>query len=262
MSADIKIDGDLAGCADLVRRGDPDRFLAIMAAPAEKRGALFVIYAFNLEIARAPWITKEAMIAEMRLQWWIDAIEEIYAGKVVRRHEVVTPLAALIAEKNLPRELFDDLIVARRWDIYSEPHAHAFAFQDYIMHTSGNLMGLACLSVGMPKDDLVAALEYGYADGVARLFLAIPELENAQRKPLVDGRSDAVGTLAENALMRMNETTFAGNTANAALRTAWMAKPMLKSALRAPASVGDGQLSITDFRKKLRLIIKSFLNKY
>ena len=262
MATNVTFDVDITGCADLVRRGDPDRFLAIMSAPVGRRAALFVIYAFNLEVARAPWVTKEAMIAEMRLQWWQDAIEEIYTGKDVRRHEVVTPLAALIAERDLPRELFDEMIAARRWDIYSEPHAHAFAFQDYVMHTSGNLMALACLSVGMAADDMGVAQEYGYGDGIARLFLAIPELENAQRKPLFDGRSGAVQKLAGNAFERMKRARFSDKGANSALRTAWMAMPILKIAMRDPARVGAGQLATTDFRKKLRLLVKSIFNRY
>ena len=68
---------DIGNCANLVRRGDYDRFLAIMSAPIKKRGALFIIFAFNLEVVRAPWVTKEPMISEMRLQWWLDSINEI-----------------------------------------------------------------------------------------------------------------------------------------------------------------------------------------
>ena len=40
---------DLNACADLVRRADPDRFLAAMASPVAARSALFPIYAFNVE---------------------------------------------------------------------------------------------------------------------------------------------------------------------------------------------------------------------
>ena len=42
----------LNACAELVRQGDPDRFLATMAAPPEARAKLFPLYAFNLEVAR------------------------------------------------------------------------------------------------------------------------------------------------------------------------------------------------------------------
>ena len=43
----------VAACAELVERGDPDRFRAVMAAPVEARAQLFPLYAFNLEVARA-----------------------------------------------------------------------------------------------------------------------------------------------------------------------------------------------------------------
>ena len=52
-------------CAEMVRAGDPDRYLSAMTAPVASRARLLVLYAFNLEVARAPWVTKEEMIAEM-----------------------------------------------------------------------------------------------------------------------------------------------------------------------------------------------------
>ncbi|MEN9060069.1 hypothetical protein [Ponticoccus litoralis] len=45
---------DLHACAELVQRADPERFRAVMAAPVAARAALFPIYAFNIEVARAP----------------------------------------------------------------------------------------------------------------------------------------------------------------------------------------------------------------
>ena len=67
-----------------------------MAAPVAAREKLFPIYAFNVEVARAPWVASEPMIGEMRLQWWRDALEEIAEGKGVRQHEVTTPLASVL----------------------------------------------------------------------------------------------------------------------------------------------------------------------
>ena len=60
---------DINGCAGLVQRGDADRFMAIMAAPVSARAVLFPLFAMNIEVSRAPWVTQESMIAEMRLQW-------------------------------------------------------------------------------------------------------------------------------------------------------------------------------------------------
>ena len=53
----------LAACADVVQRGDPDRFAAVMAAPVWVLARLWPQYAFNLEVARSHWVTKEPMIA-------------------------------------------------------------------------------------------------------------------------------------------------------------------------------------------------------
>ena len=50
-----------AHCETLVRAADKDRFLATLFAPAEHRGALYALYAFNVEVARVreairePW---------------------------------------------------------------------------------------------------------------------------------------------------------------------------------------------------------------
>ena len=75
----------VAACAELVQRGDPDRFLAVMAAPVGVRAQLLPLYAFNLEVARAPWVTQEPLIAEMRLQWWRDVVENAGSGVGVWR---------------------------------------------------------------------------------------------------------------------------------------------------------------------------------
>lgn len=248
-------------CAELVERGDPDRYLSAMTAAPDDRGALMVLYAFNLEVVRAPWVTKEAMIAEMRLQWWTDAIEEIYAGAEVRRHEVVTPLAALIVDKALDRTAFDALIEARRWDIYKELHADQAAFDRYISATSAGLMWLAAQALGAADTDKAAVMDYGYGAGVAALFRAIPALENAQKYPLVDGTTTGVSNLANSALTRLGAVKTLANPAKAALRAAWMAKNTLKIAAQSPELVASGGLETSEFYKKISLLVKSMLNR-
>ena len=108
----MEFDADLTACAQLVETGDPARFAAVMAAPVAVRAKLFPLYAFNIEVSRAPWVTQEPMIAEMRLQWWRDALEEIRERGVVRRHEVVARLAHILRPEDTER--LDDLILARR----------------------------------------------------------------------------------------------------------------------------------------------------
>ena len=131
-------------CAQLVARGDPDRFAAVMAAPVALRARLFVLYAFNLEVARAPWVTREPLIAEMRLQWWRDVVAE----SAPRAHEVAGPLFDLIRDAALPVDVLDRLIAARRWDVYAEPFVDAAAFEAYLEDTAAGLMWLAAKACG------------------------------------------------------------------------------------------------------------------
>ena len=69
MSAD-----DYRHCETLVREADKDRFLSALFAPAERRDALFALYAFHVEIARIPQLAREPFAAAIRLQWWHDAL--------------------------------------------------------------------------------------------------------------------------------------------------------------------------------------------
>ena len=104
----------LQACANLVAKGDPDRFAATMAAPVAARRVLFPFYAFNLEVARAPWVTQEPLIAEMRLQWWADALDEIARGGPVRRHEVTDALGRSLGAGGCDHPAADSRCAAAR----------------------------------------------------------------------------------------------------------------------------------------------------
>jgi phytoene synthase len=141
----------LQACANIVAKGDPDRFSAAMAAPIEVRRVLFPIYAFNVEVSRAPWVTEEPMIAEMRLQWWRDALEEIGQGVAVRQHEVTTPLSEVLS--NEATAVLDKLVEARRWDIYKDGFEDEDHFLEYLDATGGGLMWSAALLLGVDSGE-------------------------------------------------------------------------------------------------------------
>lgn len=245
----------IQACADLVHRGDPDRFAAIMAAPVAARERLFPIFAFNLEVARAPWVTAEAMIAEMRLQWWRDALEEIANGADVRRHEVTTPLYAAIDAETAT--MLDALVTARQWDIYADPFEDQAAFDRYIDATSGHLLWAAARATGTTTGEQ-AVRDAAYGIGVANWLLAIPGLVERGKIPLLDGTPDGVKTLATTALARLKSAQKqAPKSAAPVLRTGWMAEPTLRRAIQTPALVADGQLARPDGIKRASLLWKS-----
>jgi phytoene/squalene synthetase len=235
-------DPDLVACADIVRRADPSRFRATMAVPVAARVRLFPIYAFNVEVARAPWVAKEPIIAEMRLQWWRDVLAEIAVGGAVRRHEVATPLAAVLDATGA--RLLDALIEARRADIERAPFADEAALWTYLDATSGNLMRVAARVLGAA--DEAALRPAGLALGLANWLRAIPALEAAGRAPLPDGRAQAVRRLAQEGLahLRAARAHRAGvsRAARPALLPLWEAGAVLARAARDPAAVAAGRL--------------------
>jgi len=251
-------DDDLAACADLVARADPERFMAAMAAPVAARRVLFPLYAFNAEVARAPWVTQEPTIAGMRLQWWRDALQEIRAGGPVRRHMVATPLAEVLDAQ--ATALLDDLIVARHWDIGSDPFEDDAALDAYLTQTAGHLMWVAARALGGPgARDAAPVLAAGFAHGLANWLRAVPLLERAGRIPLVDGRPEAIRARAERGLAHLAQARRAPlpRAARAALLPAWQTGTILHRAIAAPQRVADGQLDVSPLRSRLSLMLRA-----
>ncbi|MEM9576164.1 MAG: squalene/phytoene synthase family protein [Pseudomonadota bacterium] len=253
----MTFDPDLTACAALVEKVDPERFAAAMASPVVARRVLFPLYAFNVEVARAPWVTQEPMIAEMRLQWWRDALEEIASGQTVRRHEVVTPLAAILTPADA--HALDRLVGARRWDIYKdafEDHAH---FDSYLEATAGELMAVAAraLAPDIETAALTKVRAIGRATGLARFLQAVPALEAQQRVPMVDGRAAALKALAEEALVHCAGPGRLRRelppAARPAMTEAYLARDILRQVVQSPGRVGDGTLGVSAFRRTFLL---------
>jgi phytoene/squalene synthetase len=61
---------------DLVRGADRDRFLAALFAPEPARTGLLALLAFDHELARTRTVTREPMLARIRLEWWREAVAE------------------------------------------------------------------------------------------------------------------------------------------------------------------------------------------
>ncbi len=224
---------------------------------------MFALYAFNLEIARAPWVTAEPMIAEMRLQWWRDAVDEIAAGKRARAHEVAGPLADVIATHDLPVDQIDVMIAARRWEISSEAFADATALDTYLDATSGTLMWLAALTCGAAAGMEPAVRAVGYGLGVANWLRAVPALAAQGRFPLLDGTDAGVAALAQRGLDRLTRVRGVRfGAAVPALLPAWQAATILRQVVSDPRRVGDETLGTSDFRRKGSLLIKYLTGRW
>lgn len=246
-------------CVALVERGDPERFAALMAAPVAARGVLAVLYAYNLEIARAPWVTKEPMIAEMRLQWWRDIVAEAAAGKPARAHEVAGPLSALIAEGRVDATVLDRMAEARRWDIYSDAFADDAALEAYLEDTAAGLTWAAAQALGADAGAEAMVRGHGWAMGLANFLRAVPELESRGRIPLLDGRPEAVAALAQRGLDRLAEGRGrVPAAARPALIACQMAQRLLAQVVRDPRRVADGAMEVSEFTRRWGLLKAAF----
>ncbi len=238
----------LTACAALVERADPDRFRAVMAAPVAARRVLFPLFAFNVEVSRAPWVTQEPMIAEMRLQWWRDALDEIGSGATPRKHEIVDALADVLDPAGAAS--LDALVAARRWDVYKDAFEDAAHLDEYINATSGGLLWTAARLLGPAEEQPVRDFATGV--GIANLLRAVPELESRSRIPLIDGTPQGVRDLAQKGLdllYRAAEARAAISPAAApALLSGWAARPVLQQAIASPQRVVDGALSPGNLR--------------
>ena len=248
---------DILACAGLLERGDPSRFRAVMLTPVNIRSKLLPIFAFNLEVARAPWVTKEAMIAEMRLQWWHDTLSEIALGEVVQRHAVVGPLSKLITP-DMARDL-QSLVEARRWDIYPEPFANEDAFTMYILQTSSTLLKVAAQALGPAETHTV--VKFGFGVGLANFFVAVPKLLAVGRSPLIYETPEFVQSLAIRGLANLKEARRARHKVSAsagkALLCGWQAERILKQVADRPENILTGLKVPSGFRDSSVLSLRA-----
>ncbi len=227
-----------------------------MAAPPDRRAGLLALYAFNLEIARAPYVASESMLAEIRLRWWTDAVAEIFAGAPPRRHEVVAPLAEAVAGGELPQELFDGMIAARLFDAGDAPFDDLDALRAYVDATSGNLMDLAARHLGAAGAALPVVRRFARGAGVAALLRALPDLEALGRAPLPPGAD--IAEIARDGLAEIDsaraDRAAVPPAVAAALLPGWLADIRLRAAIADPDAVMTGGLEVSEFRSRAVLL--------
>lgn len=166
---------------DAVRNNDPDRFVLAMLAPETARDALLALYAFNIEIARTRELVSEAMLGEIRLQWWRDEVEAIYAGGTLR-HGISGALRDVVQEFRLPRDYFDSLIDARASDLDDAPPATMNDLLRYAESTTAPLLALALEIVGVASPEAKEAVRRtGIAWSLSGLLRALPFQLRARR---------------------------------------------------------------------------------
>ncbi|MEJ1976493.1 MAG: squalene/phytoene synthase family protein [Acetobacteraceae bacterium] len=158
---------ELSPVGGLVRRADPDRFLTALFAPAARREALFTLYAFNAELARARDVASNPVLALIRLQWWREVVEG-----TAKSHEVASPLTGLLEAGLLDRAELLALVEAREAE--TDEIATLADWRAYLLAGAGGLAMAAGRLLGAPGAAGLRLLGAGYgAAGMLRSVTAL-----------------------------------------------------------------------------------------
>ena len=111
-----------------------------MTCDSQLKKIMFPIYALNVEISRIPYITSDRIIAEMRLQWWLDLLSSFEGSYTVVDHPIAHALKGHLVNNKIGIRLLKETVRARIWDINSNHHQNELSLWNYIEYTSANLL--------------------------------------------------------------------------------------------------------------------------
>ncbi len=240
----------LDACALALRDHDPDRFGICLLAPAGARPRLLTLYALNLELARAPLASNEPLIAEMRLQWWIERLEDIGAGKPPS-HDLLGPLAQAWGPR---AAAFATLAEARRRDAAREPHDGPQAVAAYVRGTAVPLARFAAEALDGPTAATPAIAAQAEGAGLAHWLGALPALQGLGLG-LWDPSPDALAQIAAQAGAKLAEARAQRRHVPRRVAPVLFAgaavKPLLRAAPQGIAALPG--VSPSEFRRRLAL---------
>ncbi len=167
----------------MIRRVDPDRWLTSrFIGDAAARADVIALYAFDHELARAMTVASNALLAEIRLTWWREALDEIFANGPPRRHPTAEALAAAVRRHGLPRAPLEAMIDGRI-DALEAPAIDAEGAIRWADAVQGSLASLAATILD-PSAPPQAAVPAGRAWGLALLRRAGPAAPGLLDAPL------------------------------------------------------------------------------
>ena len=219
---------DFSAVERLAEEGDPERAFAVRLAPPKGRKALYALIAFNCELAKIPATVSEPMLGEIRLQWWAEALDDLFDKGVARPHEAMQALATTRDPAGWDRDLLMAMVEARRFSLMGLP-TNPEERDRFLTDTGGAYHRLAVAALGGRSAEAqeVAGL-VGWAEGARRLIAALEGeaaaagLGEAAEAHLVDLSAAAEAKLKE-ARTRRSDVPFA---ARAPLMSVALAEPM------------------------------------
>lgn len=178
------------------RRGALDYYLSALLAPSQSRDDLLVLAAFEGELRNVIATVGDPILAEIRLQWWRDAVAGMSDShpQCSRRsgHPVADALAGLVAAGCVPADSLQRSIDARSTETGNEPIVTDEDLDNYLDRTDGEALARAVAAVSAlsdlspPEETLVRSA--GRSVGLTRILMDL-----AGRRTLAQARGQARG---------------------------------------------------------------------
>jgi phytoene synthase len=160
-------------CRRLVAETNKERYWASLYAPADRRDALYTLYAFDHEISRVAAVVREPLAGEIRLQWWRDVVDG-------RRDEeaLANPVAAALLDVVSRCHVPAARLVAAI-DAHADAlHEASSDIETYGAATGGTIIALAARILG---GDNAEAEHIASHVGIAEAYVLAKQPQEARR---------------------------------------------------------------------------------
>ncbi|GFZ16501.1 terpenoid synthases superfamily protein [Actinidia rufa] len=167
----------LSHCVQQVRNYDYHHYLCLLELPPNMRKAAFALRAFNVETARAMDVASNPNIGLMRLIWWREAIDKIFANKLIE-HPTAQALSSIISEHKINKGWLKRSVEARINDAKREvtdiPET-VEELEQYAEDTVSTLLYMTLQAGGINSTAADhAASHIGKASGLLLLLKSLP----------------------------------------------------------------------------------------
>jgi 15-cis-phytoene synthase len=166
---------DYARCAEVTRRSSSNFYYAFMLLSAERRRALYAVYAFCRfvdDIADDGAVAQPAVLLER----WREELRKVFSGAVER--PVSRALADNVRRFNIPQRYFEEVIDGVEMDLTRKRYA-TFAKLSLYCRRVASAVGLICIEI------------FGYRNPATRVYAERLGLAFQLTNILRDVREDA-----------------------------------------------------------------------
>ncbi|KAL1921258.1 uncharacterized protein VTP21DRAFT_10974 [Calcarisporiella thermophila] len=188
-------------CKDLVRKHDYENYLVSLFYPGSLRSAQLALRAFNIELASVREQVSNPLSGKMRMQFWRDAIDQIYANNPPH-HPVALSLAHSLQDLKLSSSWFKRLVTAREENLEDPQYITTADMETYAEHTASCLIYLSLEMLGVHDIDADhIASHLGKAVGIATMLRSLP-FHASQRRLVLPVETSAKHNVSQEDVFR------------------------------------------------------------